>query len=101
MVGSRIAAAPPRVVLDNQRATVLELIYAPGEKSELHEHKEDYILYALSDARIMSVRDDGKTDEINLVAGNAYFRRGESHTCENVGETEARMLIFQFNEWGP
>ena len=90
-----------RVILDNQRAKIYEVGLTPGEMSPLHVHGEDYIVYTFDDAKLRLTSLDGRTTDIDAKAGTAFFRRAETHFVQNIGDTGARVLVFQFNEWGP
>ncbi len=90
-----------KTVLNNQRAKVYEVELKAGQESNLHLHREDYIVYAFKDAKLRMIDRDGRTDDIDIKAGDAYFRRGETHTVRNVGNEDTYLLVFQFNEWGP
>ncbi len=101
MATNVIESLPTRMIFENQRAKLTELVLKPGEKTPMHSHGGDYVVYSLTDNRMRITREDGQAHEFEEKAGHAFFRRAETHVTENIGDTESRMLVFEFNECGP
>ncbi len=86
-----------KVLLENDRVRVLEYRSKPGGKEAMHSHSAS-IIYVLSDAKVKFTLPDGKTTESELKAGEVIWREAETHAVENVGTTEAHVLIIELKE---
>jgi hypothetical protein len=52
-------------------------------------------LYALNDTKAKFTPPDGDGVEAELKAGQALFHEAESHAVENLGTTEAHVILFE------
>ncbi len=73
---------------------MLEFRFKPGEKEPIHSHPHG-VVYALSDMKIKSSSPDGKAEEIVMKTGEARWREPLTHAVENIGSTEARVLVVE------
>ncbi len=82
-----------RTVFENNRVRILEYRGRPGEKTEPHSHP-DLVAIALTDAK---VRFDvgGQTAEAELPAGGTLFAEATEHATENIGSSEARIILVE------
>ncbi len=91
-----VKAAPDlyKVLLDNSKVRVLELRVKPGEKVQMHSHPS-MAIYAFNDARNRFTFPDGKTQDIELKAGETRWMDPFSHAAENIGKSETHLLLIE------
>lgn len=82
------------VVLENAQVRVLRYHDAPGEKTHPHHHP-DSVLYALSAFRRRLSFPDGTTKEREFKAGDVMWVPAQTHTGENIGESETEVLLVE------
>ena len=97
-----VVAAPDshRVLLENDRVRVLEVIIRPGEREPAHTHRWPSVMMGLEAARIRYYDADGKlrfeTPEdrelSNLPLGADWLDAEPLHAVENIDETLFRAL---------
>jgi quercetin dioxygenase-like cupin family protein len=86
----KIAPKNCNVLLDNARVPVIQIVTKPGEKIEMHSHPAN-TLYALTSGKAKFTLADGKTEEREL-AGQAVWSDAVTHSSENTGTGEGRVL---------
>jgi quercetin dioxygenase-like cupin family protein len=90
------AAVNPSTVhvkLENERVRILEAEIPPGVKEQLHSHPACVVhVIAGGKARIHA---DGKSNEVELVAGTTTYREPTTHWSENIGKTTLRLMIVE------
>jgi len=89
-----------KVLFENAAVRVLKIDYAPGEKSNMHQHP-DAIAVPLSGAKMKFTHADGKTEERALAAGAALYTPAATHTPENVDKTRMEALLVEFKTKAP
>jgi quercetin dioxygenase-like cupin family protein len=83
-----------KVLFENDRVRLLEVRLKPGDSSAMHSHPA-YAIYPLNDAKPKFTSSDGKSEEVELKAGEAIWHEAESHAVENRGTTEAHVILFE------
>lgn len=86
-----------KVVFEADAVRVLDVTLKAGGKSALHSHP-DCVAYLLTDAKAKFTGSDGKTSEVEAKAGTAMWRPAETHSVENIGAREFRVLHFELKE---
>ncbi len=92
---------PPKVgpkiykqVLDNDRVRAFEVTFAKGAKIAAHAHP-DHAVYVISPGKLKISPTGGKTQELDLKAGQSVFIPAEAHAAENTGTTETKLLVVE------
>jgi quercetin dioxygenase-like cupin family protein len=93
----KVAPKSCKVVLENDHVRVIRVVQKPGEKIEMHSHPA-YILYALSSGKARFTSADGKSEERELKAGQAVWSDAVTHSSENVGTTDERVLVIELKK---
>ena len=86
-----------KFLLENSRIKEYEFFLKPGEKTEMHSHP-DYIIYMLCDSRLKIAMADGRTEEADFKAGQSSYKQAQTHSIENIGNTDARALVVELKE---
>lgn len=74
-----------KVEFENAQVRVLRLTYGPHEKSPMHEHPANIVVF-LTDAHVKFTYPDGKTEERHGKIGQVIWNAPVKHESENVGD---------------
>lgn len=91
---AKVAPNTYKVILENARVRVLDVTLKPGEKVPMHSHPAN-VVYPLNDSRARFTMPDGKTVDVDLKAGAVMWQDAQSHASENLGTTDARVLVIE------
>ncbi len=93
----KVAPKNCKVLLDNDRVRVVRVVTKPGEKLEMHSHPAN-IVYSMTSGKAKFTSADGKTEERELKAGQAVWSDAVTHSTENVGTSESRVLVIELKK---
>lgn len=85
------------VILENEKVKVTEFISAPGGDAcgkGKHSHNERLVI-AITDASIKLTTEDGKTQNLDLKAGTAFWGGAETHSVVNTGKQPAKFYAVE------
>ena len=98
----RAASAHHRLLLENDRARVLETVIAAGETTAIHTHRWPSIQYVVRGSDIVRRDADGAVMLDTRAAGEPleasmtlWSEPMPPHSVENVGETELRVIVVE------
>lgn len=79
-----VAIAPHlhKVVLENEKVRVLDVVVPPGSRTEMHNHPANVIIVVDGGTLQMSFP-DGSSKEVTLAAGAVSYSTGSEHIVEN------------------
>jgi quercetin dioxygenase-like cupin family protein len=84
-----------KVIAQNERSLVVQGVWKPGQRDQFHSHPAQ-LFYWLTDCRMRWYLPNGSTRDITVVAGHAgSVPPIESHSVENTGAAECRVLMFE------
>ena len=86
-----------KVILENDQVRVMEYRIKPGQRDTLHSHPQQ-VAYALTPAKIRVTSDDGSITEFDLKPGDAIWQEPATHYSENVGNSEAKILVVEIKQ---
>jgi len=89
------------LVSETDDLRIWHLRLAPGARSNVHRHVNDYFWSSMTAGRARSYFEDGRVVEGDYFAGQTRhfsYGRGESmcHCVENIGETELLFATVEF-----
>jgi len=82
------------VVTENAYVRVLKAHYGPHEKSVMHSHPAGAAV-PLTDAKGRFTMPDGKTQDMEMKAGQAIANDPQVHLPENIGDKAFDILIIE------
>jgi beta-alanine degradation protein BauB len=93
-------------LFENDRVRVWEMELDPGQSSDVHEHKLDYLLIQLEGDKIAGIfeSDTGGsyppgTVEGDVAPGNViYIERGGIETAKNTGDRRYREILVELKD---
>jgi beta-alanine degradation protein BauB len=83
------------LIMENDRVRVMEMQLKPGEKSPMHNHPSDHVVYVFKDASFKLSFPNGENADFELEAGNALWIDAGPHETENIGSTQAHNLVIE------
>jgi quercetin dioxygenase-like cupin family protein len=88
-----VAANPTqvKVLLENDKVRVIDIIVKPGEKQVMHAHPA-YVSYVVAGGTMKSHLADGSITDMMLTAGQTLYREPLTHWSENVGRTTVHLV---------
>lgn len=93
----KVAPKNCKVLLENDQVRVLRVVTKPGEKLAMHSHPAD-IVYTLTSSKTKFTSPDGKAEESEKKAGQAIWSDAVTHSTENIGTTESRVLVIELKK---
>ena len=82
------------VVFENDEVRVLHILYAPGEKSVMHEHP-DAVAVFLTDQQATFTDAAGKAEVVNSKAKEARFMKAGKHLPQNTGKGPLEVILVE------
>ena len=83
-----------KVVVDNDRVRVLDVLHKPGVKEPMHSHPA-YVSVYMSDTKVKVTTPDGKVVEKVRKAGEAQYNAPVTHALENIGTTDQHVIVIE------
>ena len=96
----KVAPANYKVLFENASVRVLNITYAAGAKSAMHQHP-DSVALALSPASVRFTLPDGKTQDSELANETALYMPAGSHAPANIGKTAFQVIQVEFKTAAP
>ena len=91
-----VASNVYRFKMENDQVRVLNATFNPGSKAVMHHHP-DHVVYVIEGGK-MKLTSQGKTDTLDLKAGDAIFLKAQSHEAENIGKTAIELLVVELKK---
>ena len=85
-----------KLLNENERVRVLEVVFKPGDIAKLHHHP-DHVAYVLKGGK-MSLTSGGKTQEMELKTGSVVFLDAQDHEAKNIGNTTLDLLVTELKK---
>ena len=87
-----------KILVDNDVLTATEVTFEPGKKTNVHTHSAA-LVYALTGGTLLVKFEDGKTETIELKAGDSAYQEPERpHMTENIGKTTMKVLLIELKD---
>jgi quercetin dioxygenase-like cupin family protein len=83
-----------KVESENESVRVLRINIGPGEKSVMHRHPDAVAIF-LSSGKGKFTFPDGKTEEREIVAGQAIWTPAITHQPENIGSSAFEVILVE------
>jgi beta-alanine degradation protein BauB len=86
-----------KLIMENDRVRVFEARFKPGEKAPMHSHP-DHMVYVFDDGKLKLTPSNGKPQIMDLKAGQTIWMDASSHAAENLGKTDAHLLVTELKD---
>ena len=80
-----------KIILENDKVRVLDVVVRPGEKAEMHTHPAN-VSVVLNGGKMQFTLADGTLKEVNLVSNAVSFSDPSQHIVENIGTETVRVI---------
>jgi quercetin dioxygenase-like cupin family protein len=84
-------------IFENDRVKVHQVTSKPGEKIAMHSHPA-HVAYILTPCTLKITPKDGEPQTANAKEGDVIWFDAVTHTGENVGTSECRVVIVELKE---
>jgi len=84
------------VVFENERVRVLQYVDHPGDRTSPHVHPDSVMVTLTSFRR--RLHHGGETRDVELPAGAANWLPAQTHSGENIGDTETHTIFVELKE---
>jgi quercetin dioxygenase-like cupin family protein len=85
-----------KLLNENDKVRVLEVIFKPGDVAKMHHHP-DHVVYALKGGK-GSFTSGGKTQEMDIKAGSVLFLDAQDHEVKNIGNTTLDLIVMELKK---
>jgi quercetin dioxygenase-like cupin family protein len=92
-----VASHNYRVLLENKRMRAIEYRSRPGDRTAFHAHPA-CLVYSFCPSTVQITTSYGANAEYEFKAGEVIWMDEGAHCTENIGATDARLLIVEFKE---
>jgi hypothetical protein len=86
-----------KVIVDNDRVRVLEVLHKPGAKEPMHSHPAGVVV-SLSASTMKATTPDGKTLQRDWKVGEVRWGEAITHAVENVGTTDQHIIVIELKK---
>ena len=86
-----------RLLFENERVRVLEILVPPGEATGMHGHPP-CVVYNITAARARVAFADGSAREIGIEPGGTSWSEAVTHDFHNVGDTISHGIIVELKQ---
>ncbi len=90
----KVAGKNYKMIFESDKVRVLDVVYKAGEKAPMHMHPY-HVAYCLTDSKFKFTLADGKTVMVEGKAGQVLEGPPGAHSPENVGTSDAHMILFE------
>lgn len=104
-MGETLGDVATRVLFENDRVRVWEMVLDPGERSARHRHDLDYLLVFLEGDRVAVEADPGsegpyrESFTFDVPVGRCHFiERGGIETAVNAGARRYREILIELKD---
>ncbi|MBF6023167.1 cytoplasmic protein [Lysobacter niastensis] len=96
---AKTAGKDAKVVLDNTRVRVIELNMAPGDRTGMHSHGDNIVVF-VSGGEAEQTMADGTTKAMSRKPGEVVWSGPVTHDTLNKGKTPVRTLVIELKDNG-
>jgi hypothetical protein len=86
-----------RLMLDNDQVRVIQYQAGPGQRDQMHSLPQ-HLTYTLTPVKLKVMAPDGNITNVEAKEGEVYWQAPVTHSIENVGKSEAKILIVEIKE---
>ena len=93
----KVAAANYKVILENAGVRLLNVTYAAGAKSAMHQHP-DSIAISLTPATVRFTTPDGKSEDAEMANESSRYMPAGTHSPANIGKGSFQAIVARGEE---
>jgi beta-alanine degradation protein BauB len=85
-----------KVLNENDKVRVLEVVSKPGDVAKMHSHP-DHVVYVVTGGKA-SLTSGGKTQEMDFKTGSVNFFDAQEHEMKNIGTTTINLIVMELKK---
>jgi beta-alanine degradation protein BauB len=93
----KVAPDMYKLLLENDRVRVMEVVFKPGSKIAKHSHP-DHFVYVAEAGKLTLHKGEGAKSDADLKIGDVMWIPAETHWAENIGTTQVRLIVTELKE---
>ena len=98
---SELGDVATRLLFENDRVRVWEMVLEPGQSSDWHRHEHPYVLCIVDGDTVDAVMEDGRELSVPAAPGTVYFvPPGATEVAVNRSATTFREVLIELKD-GP
>lgn len=82
------------VISENDQVRIVKVHYGAHEKSVMHSHPNSVAVF-LTEGHAKMTLPDGKTQDMNVKAGDTMYSAAGTHLPENVGDKPFDLILVE------
>lgn len=83
-----------KVLLDNDKVRVMEVVFAPGNVAAWHSHP-NHTVYALTGGKIQITEKGKAAVAMDIKMGDVVYMPAVTHMAKNVGTTTLKLIVTE------
>ncbi|MEN9908708.1 MAG: hypothetical protein RLZZ540_1857 [Bacteroidota bacterium] len=83
-----------KVLLENDKVRVMEVVFAPGATAAMHSHP-NHSIYAVTGGKIEITEKGKKAVAMDIKAGTAMYMAAVTHMAKNTGTTTLKLIVTE------
>jgi quercetin dioxygenase-like cupin family protein len=95
LIQGQEAPMPGKVVLENEKVRVREVVLEPGKETGMHSHDLDYLTVILQGGTAKFTLADGKAETRQINSGEVQWGGKGSHSVTNTGTAPNKAFIIE------
>lgn len=89
-----------KTLFENERVRVCQATFKPGDTMAMHSHP-DHFVYVKSGGKLQVGTPDGKSQDLDLKAGDVLWLPAQTHKGKNIGTTDVVLIVNELKEPAP
>jgi beta-alanine degradation protein BauB len=85
-----------KLLNENDRVRVLEVVSKPGDVAQIHHHP-DHVVYALKGGKA-TLTAAGKSQEMDIKTGAVLFLDAQDHEMKNIRNTTIDLIVMELKK---
>ena len=98
---AEIGPVAQRVLFENERVRVWEIVLEPGEELNVHTHDLDYVVVTIESSQLEAREHTGELRKITPEPGASSWTspgEGQTHSLRNVGATRYVNRLIELKQ---
>ena len=91
-----IASNVYKILNENEKVRVLEVIFKPGDVAKMHHHP-NHVVYAKSGGKL-NFLSGGKMQDMDIKTGSVLFLDAQDHEAKNIGNTTIDLIVMELKK---
>jgi quercetin dioxygenase-like cupin family protein len=96
----KVAPTHYKPLFENADLRILEVDYAAGSKSAMHQHPDSMVV-SLTPSKVRFSTPDGKSQDSDMPSDAGMYTPAGTHSSANIGTTPVKAVLVEFKTAAP